>query len=153
MKTSFRVAALSAFFSIVPLAFAGGWGGHSSGAGHVSGGHIPSGHFSGGHYFHHFGHFRGHDHVFFDLDLGWWGWPYYGPYYYYGPEYYPVYDGGYSVATDVQAALARRGFYPGDIDGIIGPVSREAIRRYQASRGMRVTGVIDQALIDSLGLG
>ena len=53
----------------------------------------------------------------------------------------------------MQSELASRGFYSGPIDGIIGPVTRAAIRRYQANHGLPVTGFIDGKLIRSLGLG
>jgi peptidoglycan hydrolase-like protein with peptidoglycan-binding domain len=57
-----------------------------------------------------------------------------------------------SSALDVQAALANRGYYYGEIDGIIGPQSRNAIRRYQVDYGLPVTGVIDYPLLRSLGI-
>ena len=57
-----------------------------------------------------------------------------------------------SVAADVQSALARKGFYSGGVDGVIGSRSREAIRQFQLSRGMRPTGSIDEALLRALGL-
>lgn len=80
-------------------------------------------------------------------------------YYYYStpaPVYYyrttaPSYR-SYSLAADVQAALAREGYYHGFVDGIIGSQSRHAICRYQADSGLRVTGSIDSALLRSLGL-
>lgn len=58
---------------------------------------------------------------------------------------------GYGGAS-VQRALARQGYYYGPIDGDIGPGSRRAIARYQADRGLRVTGSITPGLLDSLGL-
>lgn len=60
--------------------------------------------------------------------------------------------GGSSATADVQAALARSGYYNGEIDGVIGPMSRNAILRYQDSRGLPPTGTIDYALLRSLGL-
>ncbi len=94
---------------------------------------------------------------------------YYGPpgvpYYYQRPEvrYYRTrelapreYQGSsyrtVSLGASVQQALARRGFYRGPIDGQIGPYSRQAIARYQASRGLRPTGLISSSLLRSLGL-
>lgn len=56
------------------------------------------------------------------------------------------------LAVDVQRALARRGYYRGEIDGDVGPGTRAAIRSYQYNRGMTVTGRIDNALLRSLGL-
>ena len=56
------------------------------------------------------------------------------------------------LAVDVQRALARRGYYRGEIDGDVGPGTRAAIRSYQYSRGLTVTGRIDGSLLRSLGL-
>lgn len=70
------------------------------------------------------------------------------------PSYYrsaPSYSDG--LATDVQRALKRRGYYYGDIDGDIGPGTRSAIRAYQDDRGLSVTGRIDRTLLRSLGVG
>lgn len=52
----------------------------------------------------------------------------------------------------VQDALAQAGYYRGEIDGIIGPASREAIANYQRDHGLSVTGYINDALIGKLGL-
>jgi membrane-bound lytic murein transglycosylase B len=41
---------------------------------------------------------------------------------------------------EVQEHLTRTGHYSGTIDGAIGPESRDAIRAYQAERGMRADG-------------
>lgn len=41
----------------------------------------------------------------------------------------------------LQQLLAERGHYDGEIDGMIGSISREAIRQYQASVGMAQDGV------------
>ena len=40
----------------------------------------------------------------------------------------------------VQTALARLGYYPGPIDGVFGPDTRAAIRRYQHELGADMTG-------------
>jgi hypothetical protein len=42
----------------------------------------------------------------------------------------------------VQVALYRYGHYKGEIDGIAGPMTRRAIRRFQRSRGLAVDGVV-----------
>jgi hypothetical protein len=55
-------------------------------------------------------------------------------------------------AADVQRELARRGYYQGSIDGVLGPMSRSAIVRYQQRNGMRSTGEVDEGLLRSLGL-
>ena len=93
---------------------------------------------------------------------------YYGPpnsaYYYERPEvrYYSTrdaapreyYSRGYNNSAEaaVQQALARRGYYRGSVDGQLGPQSRRAISRYQADRGLRVTGGVSSSLLHSLGL-
>lgn len=70
-------------------------------------------------------------------------------------EYSPSeYDNGYadSSVSDVQTALARKGYYRGGIDGSLGPETREALRRYQRNQGLAVTGRIDRRVIERLGL-
>ena len=62
---------------------------------------------------------------------------------------YPVFQ-RYPVEIAVQVELSRLGYYHGDIDGDIGPASRNAIRSYQARAGMPVNGIITRALLDSL---
>jgi hypothetical protein len=57
------------------------------------------------------------------------------------------------LAVDVQRTLARRGYYRGAIDGDVGPGTRAAIRSFQYTRGMTVTGRIDSTLLRALGLG
>jgi hypothetical protein len=55
-----------------------------------------------------------------------------------------------AVMTDsdkrkIQGALARIGYYDAAVDGIIGPETRAAIRRYQHELGMEVTGHLTAA--------
>jgi len=45
----------------------------------------------------------------------------------------------------VQTALARLGYYDGRIDGIFGPDSRAAIRRYQHELGADMSGRLTAA--------
>jgi hypothetical protein len=49
-----------------------------------------------------------------------------------------------------QEFLKEAGFNPGPIDGILGPRTKEALRRYQASQGLPETGVLDEATQESL---
>ena len=107
-------------------------------------------------------HHSYHSHGYYSGVVRWpYGYSYYrAPSYYYystpAPVYYyrtaSPYYGSYSLAADVQAALAREGYYYGVVDGIIGTQSRRAICRYQADYGLRVTGGIDGSLLRSLGL-
>jgi hypothetical protein len=49
-----------------------------------------------------------------------------------------------------QELLKEAGFNPGPIDGILGPRTRKALGRYQASHGLPETGVLDEATQESL---
>jgi hypothetical protein len=79
-----------------------------------------------------------------------------------GAAYYP-YDGPiYSgprarpfdqVVADVQAALQEQGYYKGEVDGLLGPLTRHALAEYQSAQGLYATETIDQPTLDSLGLG
>jgi hypothetical protein len=77
-------------------------------------------------------------------------------------EYYaydaPVYAGKHAeppdkVIADVQATLQEMGYYKGEVDGLLGPLTREALTGYQTDHGMTVTAVIDEPTLDSLGMG
>src|SRR5207245_2987871 len=78
-----------------------------------------------------------------------------------GAEYYaydaPIYFGHRAeppgrVIADVQAELQQMGYYRGEGDGLLGPLTREAITAYQADQGLTVTAVIDEPTLDSLGM-
>jgi peptidoglycan hydrolase-like protein with peptidoglycan-binding domain len=51
----------------------------------------------------------------------------------------------------VQEALQDKGFDPGPIDGVLGPMTREAVRGYQDRFGMPATGEIDNQTLYALG--
>ena len=71
----------------------------------------------------------------------------------YTPSYSTrVYSTGGSVASNVQARLADKGYYRGPIDGDIGPGTRNAIANYQGDHDLRVTGRINDSLLESLRL-
>ncbi|MEY2541733.1 MAG: hypothetical protein QOI22_1335 [Verrucomicrobiota bacterium] len=90
-------------------------------------------------------------------DNGWW-YPAWG----YDPSYqFYAYDGpiyGYNslppdqVIANVQAALQRDGYYHGGVDGMLGPLTRDALARYQADHGLYVTQAIDRPTLSSLGM-
>lgn len=63
---------------------------------------------------------------------------------------YDTYSRG--TVADVQAALARRGYDVGYIDGIAGQRTRSALADFQRDRGLRVTGGINDATLRALGL-
>ncbi len=115
--------------------------------------------------------FRHHDRFFFAFDFAAFGFPwwypypypylypyaysYYGyPYGYSSNDYGPGYDYRYwnALAVSVQSELARRGYYHGAIDGVIGSGSSQAIRGFQAAQGLPVTGRIDPKLLKALGV-
>lgn len=77
-----------------------------------------------------------------------------------GYTYYP-YDGPIyayhnlppdQVIANVQAVLQEEGFYQGEVDGLLGPLTRAAIASYQEANGLYVTSAIDEPTIEALGL-
>jgi len=111
-------------------------------------------------------------------DRGWWrshydriifvsgGWYYWNSGYWYpawgyaSGGYYP-YDGpiyGYNdltpdqVVVNVQAQLQRDGYYSGPVDGVLGPMTRQAIAAFQADHGLAITSAVDRPTLSSLGL-
>jgi Putative peptidoglycan binding domain len=57
------------------------------------------------------------------------------------------------VIADVQGVLQEMGYYKGEVDGLLGPMTREALTAYQADQGLTATAVIDEPTLDSLGMG
>jgi hypothetical protein len=97
------------------------------------------------------------------VNSGWWYWNagYWFPAWGYAPYVSYVYDGpiyGYNglspdqVTVNVQEQLAAAGYYDGPIDGILGPMTREAIAAYQADNGLAVTSAIDEPTLATMGL-
>jgi len=105
------------------------------------------------------------------LDDGFFPWDYY-PYYtydYYPYDYYPGYyadvepyyynENVYSntpmvdpTVTAVQKQLAQLGYYSGPIDGIYGPLVRDAVAKYQIAMHQDVTGSLSPETLRSFGL-
>jgi hypothetical protein len=56
------------------------------------------------------------------------------------------------VIADVQAVLQQMGYYRGEVDGLLGPLTREALAAYQADQGLTTTAAIDEPTLDSLGM-
>ena len=55
--------------------------------------------------------------------------------------------------TSLQRALASKGLYRGPIDGIYGPLTREAVAEYQRANSLPVTGRVNADVVRGLGLG
>jgi hypothetical protein len=56
------------------------------------------------------------------------------------------------VIANVQSALQQQGYYRGEVDGLIGPLTRGAIADYQRDHGLYTTSTIDQPTLQSLGM-
>lgn len=50
----------------------------------------------------------------------------------------------------VQRRLNREGYFAGPVDGVVGPLTRQAIRAYQRDRGSAATGQLDAGLVADL---
>src|SRR6266403_4386417 len=105
------------------------------------------------------------------LDDGFFPWDYY-PYYaydYYPYDYYPGYyadvepyyynENVYSntpmvdpTVTAVEKQLTQEGYYSGRIDGIYGPLVRDAVAKYQIATNQDVTGSLSAETLRSFGL-
>lgn len=57
-----------------------------------------------------------------------------------------------SRVSDVQRALAREGYYDGQIDGRLSNATQKALRRYQRDHGLEVTGGISRGVLEALRL-
>jgi hypothetical protein len=57
-----------------------------------------------------------------------------------------------SIAAAVQRNLAARGYYGGQVDGIVRESTRDAISDFQEDNAMPATGSITQSLLKALGL-
>lgn len=55
-------------------------------------------------------------------------------------------------ARKLQEGLKEQGFYEGKIDGIIGPITKEALMKFQESKGFAATGNLDSQTASALGL-
>jgi peptidoglycan hydrolase-like protein with peptidoglycan-binding domain len=53
----------------------------------------------------------------------------------------------------VQETLHDKGYYSGQIDGILGPQTRAGLRQYQKSENLPVTGHVDAETAGKLGVG
>ena len=90
-----------------------------------------------------------------------WNAGYWYPAWGYNPNAYYAWDGpiyAYNnlppdqVIANVQSALQQQGYYQGDVDGLVGPLTRAAIAGYQRDHGLYMTSAIDQPTLQSLGM-
>jgi Putative peptidoglycan binding domain len=90
-----------------------------------------------------------------------WNAGYWYPAWGYAPNAYYAWDGpvyAYNnlppdqVIANVQATLQQQGYYHGEVDGLIGPLTRSAIADYQRDHGLYTTSAIDQPTLQSLGM-
>jgi len=125
------------------------------------------GHFWNGHWWAWYGgSWLGLDAGFYPWDLYDYG---YYPYDYYGgnpDDYSGYYPDDYNdpssykasaqspnndTVSGVQSQLAKRGYYNGAIDGVLGDETEAALARYQEDHNLSVTGTVTAATLQSLG--
>ncbi len=114
-------------------------------------------------------HYHGNYYAYYGYPFyPYWGWDYpygyYHPYGYYPYGYYNYYysepafggnDNGYagaSIVAQLQERLAQAGYYHGNVDGIVGPLTRRAIRAYERDHGMPVDGRLTRQLLEQMDL-
>jgi hypothetical protein len=61
-------------------------------------------------------------------------------------------SGASATVSAIQSELAKLGYYNGAIDGTLGDQTEAAIARYQEDRDLSVTGTVDAATLQSLGI-
>ena len=57
------------------------------------------------------------------------------------------------IVADVQTILQEQGLYKGEVDGLVGPLTQEALAAYQTALGLEPTGAVDQPTLEALGMG
>jgi hypothetical protein len=112
------------------------------------------------------GWWHSHHHHVVLIGGGWYFWNagYWAPAWGYDTSaaYYP-YDGPIyvgndpkpfdEIVADVQSVLQEQGYYHGEVDGLVGPLTQEALAAYQSNAGLEQTAAIDQPTLESLGIG
>ena len=72
---------------------------------------------------------------------------------YYDPNGYSDQSySNYSTVVAAQERLAREGYYHGESNGALGPEMHQALRSYQRSHGLRMTGYLDTDTAATMGL-
>jgi peptidoglycan hydrolase-like protein with peptidoglycan-binding domain len=64
----------------------------------------------------------------------------------------PVMAQGHSRVREVQQALKDKGFDPGSVDGVNGPATRAAIKKFQAQNNLTADGRLGPKTLDALGV-
>jgi peptidoglycan hydrolase-like protein with peptidoglycan-binding domain len=59
---------------------------------------------------------------------------------------------GSANVKKAQQSLQSKGYYKGQIDGLMGPATRSAIRQYQKAEHLHVTGTLDNQTASKLGV-
>ena len=54
--------------------------------------------------------------------------------------------------TQIQQKLKAQGFYYGEVDGIYGKNTENAVIKYQQSKGLRIDGIAGSETLNSLGI-
>lgn len=77
----------------------------------------------------------------------------YQPDAYYDPNGYSDQSySNYSTVVAAQERLAREGYYHGESNGAFSPEMRQALRGYQSSHGLRMSGYLDADTLGAMGL-
>ncbi len=64
-----------------------------------------------------------------------------------------AHHGNGSPVAIAQSRLARLGYYHGQIDGVLGPSTRQAVTAYQRDHGLHVTGAVTADTLHSMNGG
>jgi peptidoglycan hydrolase-like protein with peptidoglycan-binding domain len=64
----------------------------------------------------------------------------------------PVLSQSRDTVRDAQQALKDKGYDPGPVDGINGPLTRAAVRNYQQKENLDADGRLGPKTLDSLGV-
>ena len=98
------------------------------------------------------------------INGGWYFWSanYWYPAWGYNPAvaYYPYNGPIYAynnlppdqVIANVQSTLHAQGYYQGEVDGLLGPITRAALGNYQRDNSLYATEAIDEPTLHSLGM-
>ena len=56
------------------------------------------------------------------------------------------------TVTEIQEKLSQWGYYSGEIDGIYGSGTEDAVRRFQEKNGLTVDGIAGTATLEAMGI-